>query len=165
MGRYIRGSIDENLSLGTLASKTLVGDSWDESVEERSLVTSIVVTWALDLLTSSQGPILFGVAHSAYTDAQIEEVIENTGSWAEGSLIQQEIAKRKIRIIGTFVNLVASGTSDVGFNDGKPLKTKLNWILTSDQRIRMWAYNTSGAALSTTVPVMLASGHANIFPR
>lgn len=165
MGRYIKGNLDEDVPLGTLNTKTLVSTTTDEAVEERTLVSSIVATYMLNNLTAPQGPLLFGVAHGAYTDAQIEQVIENTGSWAEGDLLNQEIAKRKVRIIGSFVARSLAGTVDVRFNDGKPVKTKLNWILNSDARLRFWVYNVSATALTTTVPNMLVSGHANLWPR
>ncbi len=163
MGKYLKGNIDEDLALGTLAAGALVSDAWDEAAEERTLVSSIVASWTLDNLTGGQGPLLFGVAHGAYTDAQIEEVIENAGSWSPGDLISQEIAKRKVRVIGTFTPEEAAAVVDIEFNDGKPVKTKLNWVLQSDARIRMWVYNISGGALSGTAPILRANGHANLW--
>ncbi len=164
MNKYIRGDIDEDLSLGTLAAKTLVSDLWDQSATERTLISSIVATWSLDQLTGAQGPLIFGVAHSDYSDAQIEEVIENTGSWDEGSKSAEEISRRLVRQIGTFVSRkTPSEPGDEEFNDGKPMKTKLNWVLSSGDTLRMWAYNVSASALATTVPVMRANGHANLW--
>ncbi len=164
MGKYLRGNIDENLLLGTLASKTLIADDWDDVVDEKTLISSIVATWTLDQLTAPQGPILFGVAHSDYTAAEIEEVIENTGSWNEGSKVQQEVAKRQVRVIGTYSAEVGAATIvDVKFNQGKPVKTKLNWILTTGDTLKMWAYNLSASALATTDPAMRANGHANLW--
>ncbi len=165
MGKYIRGNIDENLQLGTLAGKTLISDTWDETVVERTLVSSIISTWALGGMVAGQGPILFGVAHSDYSDAEIEAVIENAGSWNEGDKTSQEVSKRQVRIIGTFVGELDSGTVDTRFNDGVPVKTKLNWILTTGDTLKMWAYNLSGAALSTADPNVTANGHANLWPR
>ncbi len=165
MGKYIRGSVDEDLQLGTLASKTLVAQAFDETVIERTLISSIVATWTLDGMVAGQGPILFGVAHSDYTAAQIEAVIENTGSWNEGSKVDQEVSKRLIRVIGTMVGTEGSGTVDTKWNNGNPVKTKLNWILTTGQTLDMWAYNLSGVALSTADPALRASGHANLWPR
>ncbi len=165
MGSYIRGNIDENLDLGTLAAKTLVANTWDESVTEKSLVSSIVVTWSLDGLVAGQGPLLFGVAHSDYTDAEIEEVIENASSWNRGDKIAQERAKRLVRIIGDFVGTLDSGTVDVQYNDGKPMKTKLNWSLQTGATLKMWVFNVSDAALTTAAPDLRANGHANIWQK
>ncbi len=159
-GRYLRGRIDEGLSLGTLAAKTLVVDTWDQTVSERTLVSSIVSAWSIDELTDDQGPIMIGVAHSDYTAAEIEEVIENAGSWDEGNKIDQERAKRLVRTVGIFA---VGGGEDQALNDGKPIKTKLNWILSAGDTLDMWAYNMSAAALSTTVPIVQAQGHANLW--
>ncbi len=165
MGRYIRGVIDEDLDLGTLAAQTLVGDTWDESANQRMLISSIVANYSLDGLVAGQGPIIFGVAHSDYTDAEIEVVIEAVGSWDEGNKVSQEQAKRLVRQIGQFVGELDTGTDDIQFNDGKPVKTKLNWILNTGDTLKMWAYNVSTAALTTSAPVMRANGHANLWPR
>jgi len=162
-GRYLRGRVDESLQLGTLASNTLISNTWDEVAVERTLLSSIVSTWTLDQLTGSQGPLIFGVAHSDYTDAEIEEVIENTGSWDAGDKISQERAKRLVRQIGVFVGTrPGAELGDVEVNDGKPIKTKLNWILTTGDTLKMWVFNT-GLALSVTDPQMRAEGHANLW--
>ncbi len=163
-GRYLKGNIDENLSLGTLASKTLVSDTWDETVEDRARISSIVCAWSLDELTGSQGPILFGVAHSDYTDAEIEQVLENAGSWKEGSKVEQEISKRLVRIIGTFdTENNSTDPADADFNDGRPVKTKLNWVLNEGDTLKMWGYNVSGTPLATTAPNIRCNGHANLW--
>ncbi len=165
MKGYMKGNIDENLLLGTLASKALVSDTFDESVIERTLVSSVVAAWVLDGMVAGQGPILFGVAHSDYSDAEIEAVLETTGSWNAGDKVAQEIGKRLVRVIGEFVGQQGTGTDDIRFNDGKPVKTKLNWMLETGQTLKMWAYNVSAAALSTADPAMRANGHANLWKR
>ncbi len=166
-GRYLKGNVEENLSLGTLASGALISDTWDETVNETTRISSILVDWSVDEITFPHGPLLFGVAHSDYTDAEIEAVIENAGSWDSGNLISQEVAKRKIRIIGSMTSDIGDpaggGTMDIRFNDGRPVRTKLNWILNSGDTLKMWVYNRSAAALATTVPVLKASGHANLW--
>ncbi len=151
--------------MGTLASGALVGDTWDETVNEKSLLSSIVATWSLDNLTGDQGPLIFGVAHSDYSDAEIEAVIENAGSWDTGDKVQQEIAKRLVRQIGVFASSGLDAVHDQVVNDGKPIKTKLNWMLQTGDTLKMWVFNRSGSALATTVPVLKADGHANLWQR
>ncbi len=163
--RYLKANVDENLLLGTLNTKVLISDTWDGTVTERALISSIVCTWSLDGIVAGQGPIVFGVAHSDYSDAEIEAVIEASGSWDEGDLVSQEILRRKVRMIGQFVSELDTGTDDIQFNDGKPVKTKLNWILTTGDTLKMWAYNVSSANLSTADPAMRATGHANLWPQ
>ncbi len=166
--RYLKGSVLEELAISTLSPATLVSDTWDETVVERSLISSIVVSWALKdpTLVTADGPIIVGVAHSDYSDAEIEAVLEATGSWNEGDLVAQEIAKRKVRIIGTFEMFGAAADDHDVFvlNDGKPMKTKLNWILTTGDTLKMWAYN-AGASQMTGTAKLNATGHANIWPQ
>ncbi len=169
MNKYIRGRVNENLSFGTLAGATLVSVIFDETVIERTRVSSVEATYAIENLTvgSGDGPIMVGLAHSDYTDAQIEEVIENAGSWNEGDLVQQkEVGRRLVRTIGIFSagDGIGSVVSDV-LNDGKPIKTKLNWILITGQSLRLWAYNLGNSSLATTVPVVHCEGHANLWPQ
>jgi len=166
MGRYIRGTVDTKFSLTTLAATTAVKQDFDNVVNERTLVSSIVATYSLENLTpaAADGPIMVGLAHSDYTVAEIEAVIEATGSWNEGDKVAQEIAKRQVRRIGVFADPQLAEQAMV-LNDGKPIKTKLNWILLQGQTVAVWAYNMGSSALATTVPVLLINGHANLFPK
>ncbi len=164
MKGYLKGSIDETIDLGTLAANTLVAGDNSQTTTERTLVSSIECTYSIDKLVAAQGPIVFGVAHSDYTDAEIEAVIENTGSWNSGDKVQsREIAKRLVRQIGILVGMGDSGNLDVKFNQGRPVKTKLNWMLNTGQTLQYWAYNASDAALSTSAPDLLINGHANLW--
>lgn len=112
--------------------------------------------------TAGEGPIVVGVAHSDYTDAEIEEVLENVGSWDEGDMIDQEKARRLVRRIG---QINSPATAEDGLlNDGKPLKIKLNWLLTTGQTLSFFAFNKGGSSL-TTGSYLVVEGHANLFPQ
>ncbi len=169
MGKYIKGNVDEVVALGTLASRTLVAATFGDTVNERTKISSIVAAWSLSGYTGGDniGPILVGVAHSDYSAAEIEAVIENSGSWSEGDLIAQEVVSRKIRIVGT----MGPGFSDAGpgdawvLNGGRPFKTKLNWMLLQGQTLDLWAYNLGGSPLATTDPDLRVEGHANLWPQ
>ena len=167
MGRYLRGNVDENLSLGTLAAATLLSAIFDETVNERTYASSAVLSWSLTNWTPAEGdgPLVVGLAHSDYSDAEVEEWIENTSSWNEGDLVQsREIGRRLIRSVGQFpIPVDASG--GVVLNDGKPIKTKLGWILLQNQTLRYWAYNQGTSALATTSPDVRLQGHVNLFPK
>ncbi len=154
------------MDLGTLAARTLVSAPISDTVQERTLVSSVVTAWAISDFTSAAGtgPFAVGVAHSDYTDAEIEAVLENTGSWDEGDLVQQEVAKRKVRRIGVINTPDGAATKSFVLNDGDPIKTKLNWILTQGQTLRIWVYNLGDAAIATTDPDITVSGHANLWP-
>ncbi len=165
--KYLRGNVDEDLTVGALIAKGAGSGSFDESVNERTLVSSIVATWTLDEWTvaTGTGPLVVGVCHSDYTTAEIEAFIENAASWNEGDKIGQEIAKRLIRRIGEFDISDTAVAHDV-LNDGKPIKTKLNWMLLQGQTLRLFFYNTGTATISTaTAAVVRCNGHVNLWPQ
>ncbi len=164
MSRYMRGSVDELLTIAALATKDVVLAIFDQAVKDRTLISSLVATWSIAewTPTANAGPIMVGVSHSDYTAAEIEEWIESTGSWNEGDLVQQEVANRKIRQVGVFQQM-GNLLSDSVLNDGKPIKTKLKWILLEDQTLNLWAYNMGGSSVATTTPDVQCMGHANLF--
>ncbi len=144
----------------------MVSNVIGDTVTERTYLSSVVLRWALKNFTqgAGDGPIMVGVAHSDYTSAEIEEWLENLSSWKEADLIGQEVAKRKIRMVGVFVTPATVNDAAV-LNDGKPIRTKCGWILTQGQTLRVWAYNLGTSALATTVPDVRAEGHANLWPK
>ncbi len=166
MGRYIRGQVNETLALSTLAATTLISDIFDNTVSERTRISSIVAAYTMQEFTTGagDGPIMVGVAHSDYTDAEIEAHLENVATWAEADKIGQEIADRLVRIVGVF-GVPDSNSSNTRLNDGKLIKTKLNWILTQGQSLRLWAYNLGASALAGTSPLVTCVGHVNLFPQ
>ncbi len=166
--RYVRGQVNERMALGTLAGQTLIGAQYDESVNERTFVSSLVAVHSLQgmSISADDGPIMVGVAHSDYTDAEVEAFIENAASWNEGDLVGQEIGKRKVKIIGIFPS---SGAVDANLpqllNAGRLIRTKLKWILLQGQSLRQWAYNVGTSALATTDPIYDVEGHVNLWPQ
>ncbi len=164
--RYIRGNIDLNGNLGTLAPTTAILLIPADVVEERTLISSVINSFSLSGFTKGDniGPLSIGIAHSDYSLAEIEAWIEQSTGWAEGDKVSQEVAKRLIRRIGVFDNPIDVGDS-VSLNDGKPIKMKLNWILTTGQNVKYFIYNEGSAALATTDPNCHISGHANLWPR
>ncbi len=164
MGRYVKGNVDEDFALGTLAANTGILEASD-TVGERTRITSVDVTYTLSGMTAGDdiGPIEVGFAHSDYSLAEIEEFLELTTSWNEGDLIDKEVSSRLIRRIGVFDTPAAAGESYT-LNDGKPIKTKLNWILNAGQGLNWFCYNQGGNPLATTDPNCHIVGHANLFP-
>ncbi len=164
-GRYLKGNVDELLTVGALGAQTLLSEDFDETVAERARISSLVATYSLENFTvgADKGPLTIGVAHSDYSDAEIEAVIESQGTWDEGNKISQELAKRLVRKIGTFEAAAGGGVGTYVLNDGVPIKIKLNWILNSGDTLSLWVYNEGTAALDTTVPESHCQGHANLW--
>ncbi len=150
---YVRpAKVSASLPLLTLANLDVLGEVFPDTVDKPTFAVSMDGLWSLINATPGEGPIEVGVAHSDYSDAEIEEWIENQGSWGSSDLVGQEVAKRKIRSVGEFANDV----TDEVLNDGKPIRTRLRFMLNAGATLKYWAYNRSGAALTTGGSVSLS---------
>ncbi len=165
-GTYIKGNIDLEASLGSLAATTVIAVPTQDTVSERARVTSIDCIYALSDFTpvADVGPLVVGVAHGDYSQAEIEEFLELATGWDVADLVSREISSRLIRRIGVFEE-VSDATSITTLNDGKPIKTRLNWPLNSGQGLDFWVYNSGSANVSGTTPDLMVKGHANIFTK
>ncbi len=163
--RYLKGSVNMSQNFSALGAKDLASQQVADTVQERAWVSSIKAVYSLSEFTPGNdiGPITVGIAHSDYTDAEIEQWVENAGSWTEGNKVEQEISRRKIRLIGVF-ETPDDAADSVSLNTGKPLTTKLGWILNAGQTCTIWVYNQGSAAVATIVPQMNCDGHVNIWP-
>ncbi len=162
---YLRGNIQQTLALSTLAANTLISVNVSGNVTEPAWCSSVRLTWSLAQFTQGvdEGPVTVGVAHSDYTSAEIEQTIENSGSWEQGDLIAKEQSSRKIRIVGTFSQFSESESGALVLNDGKPITTKCGWKLSESQTVKFWAYNEGAQALTTGSDLSVL-GHANLWP-
>ncbi len=163
--RYIRGNVNEEQAIGTLAAKTMISSAFDDTVSEKARISSVVATWTISNWTgaNNNGPLLVGVAHSSYSTAQIEAWLEATSGWQSNDLVAQEVAQRRIRTIGSLAHPRQSTIQQVSLNDGKPVKTKLNWVLETGATVQMWCFNQGTAAFATTDPMVRVEGHANLW--
>jgi len=151
----VRGQI----SLGAAAENVVVSADLADTLDEEAFLISEKSTWALSGNTPGEGPIDVGVAHSDYSDAEIEEWLENQGSWDRGDMIAREVNRRKIRLVGTF----AADEDEEVLNDGKPIKTTCKWGLVTGQTLKLWAYNRHGTR--TTGAVVKVEGEAYFRPK
>ncbi len=164
--KYIRGNVDNDFALGTLAASTGVVSANVDAVTERTWVSSLHATWTMSGFTVGDniGPIEVGVAHGDYSLAEIEAWIEQNTGWAETDLVSREVANRKIRRVGVFEAPEGGGLGASVLFD-RVITTKLGWILTQGQTIQYWAYNMGTGAVATTDPNVHVRGHANLWPR
>lgn len=142
-------------TLGTLANGALLSQDAAGNLQEKAFLVSVKATWNRRGGTVGEGPIKVGVAHSDYSNAEIEEWIEDNTGWAEGNMISQEISSRKIRQVGVF----SAETADESLNDGRPIRTKCGWQLQTGDTLTVWAHNRSGGTL-TTGTVIITDGSA-----
>ncbi len=138
--------VDFNLALGTLASADVIIGTLPTTATKREYLISADFYWSLLEKTVNEGPISVGVSHSDYTAAEVEEALEATGSWAVNDKVAQEQARRQVRAAGQFSGEVAG---DEVLNDGKPMRLKLGFYVEIGQTLDIWAWNRSGAALTT----------------
>lgn len=167
MKGYMRGNVNEHIDVFSLAAETLLSAAFDETVTERALISSLVASWAFSFSTPTvnAGPYRVGVAHSDYTSAEIEEWIEATATWdVAEKLVSKEIGRRLIREVGV-LHAAALVTQVVTLNDGKPIRTKLNWILNTEQTIRVWIYNMGSAASAAETAILQVEGYANLWQK
>ncbi len=133
-------------ALGTVQSSTLVTTAMLAAGDNEYRLLSLNGYWSIRGATAGEGPIICGVAHSDYSIAEIEEFLENETQLTRGDVIAtREIGKRLVRRIGQFSVI---GTDEV-LNDGLPVKVRLNWPMSEDSVPAIWAYNFSGAQLTT----------------
>ncbi len=164
--KYLAGTIETSLSLGTLAGGVLVSQVVADTVEEKAWISSVKASWSLENFTPGAdiGPIVVGIAHSDYSDAEIEAWLENQGSWSEGDLIaSREVGKRLCRRAGTMPSAATAAEIAV-LADGRQITTKAKWTLTTGDTVKLWAYNAGGNAVATTVPILNIQGKANLWP-
>ncbi len=161
--KFRSGALDIDLAMTTLAAKTLVSQS-SETVVDTARISSVKANYGIAGFTPADGvgPFLFGVAHSDYTNSEIEAYIEQSGSWDLGDKQSQEVRSRRIKILGT-IGQQASGIQNMVANDGRQTKSKLNWIMSEGDGLDFWVYNMGDAAVATTVPQFVVFGNASIW--
>lgn len=146
-GGVIPLKVDGEINLGTLADEDVLSVTLPTTVSKDTFLVSADIVWARRNATVGEGPVLVGMAHSDYTDAEIEEAIEATGSWDQSDKIAQEQARRLVRQAGGFQG--DTTTTDEILNNGNPKRTKLRFVVQNGKTLKMWAKNKSGAALTT----------------
>lgn len=135
-----------------LANSTLVGTAFTQTCTSDMYFISADITVAIDSGDVPAGPVQVGLAHSDYSDAEIEQWRELTDSWDTSNLVDNEIRKRKIRMIGTF-----SGAAQYEvLNDGKPIRIPLKFMVRSGYTLKFWVFNQSGAALNAQTDFSIA---------
>ncbi len=153
-----RVRIQSSITVGALASAALVASSVTNNASDKLRFISLVASFGI----SNRGAVVddaysFGLAHSDYTAAEIEECIEAGGSIDLGDKIAAEQANRLVREIGT-INAI-SGTSaaaGIPWNDGKPVKIKLNWLMAAGDSLKLWVRNNSGTVYTTGANLSIA---------
>ncbi len=135
--------MNNELALSTLASDTALTATLTPASVSTYRAMSIKATWTMLALTSGEGPITFGYAHSDYTVAEIAECLTAFAAISPGDKIANERANRLVRVVGT----ISAALQDIF--DGRPVTTKLNWLIPIGQNVNIFVFNEDTATLTT----------------
>ncbi len=153
-GTWRKVPIDFTLVLDTLANNDLLGGVMTNNAIDSLRAMSLEGTWSIEGGATGAGPVTVGVAHGDYSDAEIEEWYEAIGSMNRSDKVAAEQASRFCRRVGSFAGLEANAAGgSVMLNDGLPVKTRLNWLISPGLNIKAWAHNDTGATLPTGVDI------------
>ncbi len=139
-----RVRVSPQIILSTLGSVTAITSNVTGSADGQYRAVTLDCSWAQNLLTAGEGPVTVGYAHSDYSVTEIKEAIEIAAGISVGDKIAQEKANRLVRIVGTF----ESDAQSV-LNDGRRIKTRLNWLIPIGKSVNIFAYNEFASALAT----------------
>lgn len=148
------------LSIGALATLDVVKAAGTSATASTLRFISIDMSWAIaDLGANVDEAFQFGVAHSDYLAAEIEECLEATTSMDIGDKIANERANRLVREIGTISptggSIVNGG---IAFKDGARVKTRLNWLMSIGDTLDVWVRNGSGTVY-TDGSILVGTGN------
>ncbi len=139
------------LAVGALATLDVISGAGTSATTNTLRIISIEQAWSIsDVGASIDDNFQFGVAHSDYSAAEIEECLEATSSMDLGNKVENERANRLVRMIGT-LTWDGAGAVDGGmkFNGGRPMKTRLNWLMSIGDTLNVWVRNGSGTVYTT----------------
>ncbi len=156
--RLRKVKIAASLAIGALASLDVISGAGTSALTNTLRVISVNAAYSIsDIGNAVDDSFQFGWAHSDYSATEIEECLEATLSMDVGNKVAQEQANRLVREIG-MVNSVSAATGAGGpFNDGRQVKTRLNWLLSIGDTLNLWVRNASGTVY-TTGAFLIANG-------
>ncbi len=134
-------------TVGALASTDVASSVIGDPAEDKLRFISLNASYSWTGKTTVDDALEFGLAHSDYTASEIEECLESQGSIDLGDKIAQEQANRLVRTIGT-ISGDATQAGGVPFNDGKQIKTRLNWLMAAGDQLQLWVRNGSAIVYS-----------------
>jgi len=144
--------IASGIAVGALAAGDVIASAGTNAVADKLRIISVDCAYGVsDLAAQVDDSFQFGWAHSDYTAAEIEECLEAGGAIDLGDKIAQERGNRLVREVGMISSsgLTASGGGGFPFNDGRRVKTRLNWLLSAGDTLNLWVRNASGVIYTT----------------
>ncbi len=134
---------------GALATLDVITNAIINASTDTYRLMSIIASYSwVDIAAAIDDGCTFGLAHSDYTAAEVEECLEAIAAINRGDKIAQEQSNRLVREIGSIESVDVALGSRV-FNDGRKLKTKLNWFMSIGDQLNLWIRNASGVVWTT----------------
>ncbi len=138
-----RVRLASGISVGAVAALDVVEASITTATSNPLRIMSVNISYKLtDLADVIDDGMEFGLAHGDYSAAEIEECLEAQAGINKNDKVANEQANRLVRSIGV---MQGSGVADgsLQFNNGLPVKTKLNWYIGIGQTLSLWVRNGS----------------------
>ncbi len=145
-----RVRVASSSAVGALASLDVVINAITQVSANRYRAISFICSYNWSNKSAADDAAVFGLAHSDYSAAEIEECLESQAGIDQGDKVAQEQANRLVRLIGQFSSGGEGGVSGgAQFNDGKTIKVRLNWLMGIGDTITLWIRNASGTVFVT----------------
>ncbi len=155
--RLRRVTISSQAPAGALAAKAVGATAIVNAATEMYRLISVDASFSLsDLGAAIDDGFAFGFSHSDYSNTEVEECLEAVGSIDRGDKIAMEQANRLVRYVGTIAPGGAVAGGGAQFNDGKRVKTRLNWLMTTGDQLMLWQRNASGVVWTTGSNITVA---------
>lgn len=136
---------DPTNTLGALADATVKIQESTLTLNQDFHCVSMEILASATNHTATEGPYMLGIAEATLTVTEIKEAIE-AQPLSEFDIPAIEHAKRKVRLLGSFDGLA----TEEHFNDGDPIRAKLNWRVPSGKDLPLvFVVNRSSAPLTT----------------
>lgn len=136
--------VSQQLTVGALASNTVIAADLLASLTEDLFVISANLMVSFTNHTGGEGPLQVGMAHG---DLSVTEIAENLNANLTGpdDIIQKERSRRPVRKIGMF----SGAAADENLFDGRQSKTTVKFSIGDGHALVVWLVNRSGATLTT----------------
>ncbi len=135
----------ESTAMGTASAQAGVGINFDDSLSRDHYLISMDGTYSWTGATIGEGPIQLIINHADYSTAEVLEWWNATSQWDTSDKVAQEQSRRKCRHVGSAMIDSISGS----LNDGKPMRTKLKFVVEAGQTLALTGINDSSAGLTT----------------
>ncbi len=162
-GRTVR--ISRNAGPGALATLDVVSSPITDVSPDPYRLLSANLGWSWgDIQAVADDGLEFGLAHSDYTAAEVEECLEAQAAIDPGDKVAREQANRWVRSIGRISSAgVLVGGAAQAWNNGLPKFIRLNWYMSIGDTLNVWIRNSSGTVW-TTGSGLFVNGQITVTP-